>query len=119
MAEDVVLFAFESNCLSVSKHTKYFGDIQPLGLMETAGKTHGDNAQDVWDRCSLNVASKGGEGRNGGKEVSSATIAICCFVHFRVLPRGVPTGLSKLRIIPGILQAFFLMAISVSLYYVF
>lgn len=38
----------------------------------------------------------------------SIAITICCFVYFRVLPRGVPTDLSKLRIISGLLHAFFL-----------
>lgn len=80
LAEDVILFAFESNCLSVSKHTKYFREIQPLGLVGTAGRTHGDHSRDGWDRCSLNAASRGGEGRSGGKEGSSAALCTseCC-----------------------------------------
>lgn len=44
--------------------------------------------------------------RGRGQEWREGSL-ICCFVHVGVLPRGVPTGLSKLRITPGILQAFF------------
>lgn len=40
--------------------------------------------------------------------LSSAAITICCFVYFRVPPRDVPTDLSKLRVIAGLLYVFFL-----------